>query len=100
MKLDFSAKIPDQNDKPIDDGGKELTLGGVSCTALLATFPDEQNLTPDKKVARFQLALLAAKGGEQDVTPEQFTELKGLIGKAFGPLIVGRAYEILDAAAK
>lgn len=100
MKLDFSAKIKDQNGNPIDEAGKDLTLGGVSCTALLATFADEQNLAPAKKVERFQLAMIVAKGGKQDVTPEQFTELKGLLGKAFGPLIVGRAYQILDAAAK
>ena len=100
MKLDFSMPILDQHDKTIMEDGKELTLGSVSCTALLASFPDEQNLAPTKKVERFDLALIAAKGGQQDVTPEQFTELKGLLGRAFGPLIVGRTYKILDAAAK
>lgn len=100
MKLDFSKPIRDLKNEPIVENGAAVTLGSVACKVLEMLMPDEQNLPSDKKVKRFELALIAAQGNEQEVTPQQFTEIHELIGKAYPPLVVGRAYEIMDEAAK
>ena len=101
MKVDFSAVLLQLNGKDAikDIDTKDCTLGGVACGALLAPFPDEANLDPKEKVRRFKLAMKASDGGEQELSVEDVGELKTLIGKAYPPLIVGRAFEILDPEA-
>ena len=91
MKIDFSAAIKDFDGDAVKDGDKEATLGRVACTALLASYADEQNLPAEDKVKRFRLAEIAAKGGAQEMKVDDVALMKKLIGKAFAPLIVGRA---------
>jgi hypothetical protein len=47
-------------------------------------------------VRRFRLAEIVAKGGEREVKVEDVALIKTLIGKAFAPLVVGRAYDIVE----
>lgn len=96
MKIDFSAAITNLDGTPAKDGDADVTLGKVSCGALLATYPDEQHLSGEEKVKRFRLAETAAKGGEQEIKVEDVALLKKLIAKAFPPLVVGRAYDIIE----
>ena len=96
MKIDFSAVIKDLDGDPVKDGEKDATLGRVACTALLASYADEQNLAAEDKVRRFRLAEIAAKGGEREVKVEDVALIKTLIGKAFAPLVVARAYDIIE----
>jgi hypothetical protein len=53
-------------------------------------------LAAEEKVKRFRLAEIAAKGGEREVKVEDAALIKALIGKAFAPLVVGRAYDIIE----
>ena len=99
MKIDFSAAIKDLDGGAVKDGEKDATLGRVACTALLASYADEQNLAAEDKVKRFRLAEIAARGGEQEMKVEDVALIKTLIGKAFAPLIVGRAYDIIEPPA-
>ena len=96
MKIDFSAAIKDLDGDAVKDGDKDATLGRVACTALLASYADEQNLPAEDKIKRFRQAETAAKGGAQEVRVEDVALIKTLIGKAFAPLIVGRAFDIID----
>jgi hypothetical protein len=96
MKIDFSAAIKDFDGDAVKDGDKEATLGRVACTALLASYADEQNLSAEDKVKRFRLAEIAAKGGAQEVKVDDVALMKKLIGKAFAPLIGGRAYDLIE----
>ena len=96
MKIDFSAVIKDLDGDAVKDGEKDATLGRVACTALLASDADEQNLAAEDKVKRFRLAEVAARGGEQEVKIDDVALVKTLIGKAFAPLVVGRAYDIIE----
>lgn len=100
MKVDFSAPILDLTGQKLVENDVKVTLGTIACTALTTLAPNEQNISADVKIKRFQLALLAAKGGNQEITPEQFVEIKELVGKLFGPLVVGRVNEILDRSTK
>jgi hypothetical protein len=96
MKIDFSAIIKDLDGDAVKDGERDATLGRVACTALLATYADEQNLVAEDKVKRFRLAEIASKGGEQEIKVDDVALIKKLIGKAFAPLIVARAYDIIE----
>jgi hypothetical protein len=96
MKIDFSAVIKDLDGGAVKDGDYDATLGRVACTALLASYADEQNLPAEDKVRRFRLAEIAAKGGEREVKVEDVALIKTLTGKAFAPLVVARAYDIIE----
>ena len=96
MKIDFSAEILDLNGASIQDGDKTLLLSAVACTALLNNYQDEQSLTGETKVKRFRLAQAAASSKVIDLPVEDIAELKRLIAKAFGPLIVGRSFDLIE----
>lgn len=116
MKIDFNKTINDLDGKPVElaaavmrDGveikpAEYMTLRYVACNALMSHFPDEHNLPGEKKAERLALALLANgdtkiqahKRPAVDLKPEQVAEIKQVIGKLYGPLPVGRAYELLN----
>lgn len=108
MKINFDSTINDLDGKPVEttaavmkDGvqikpAEYLTLKTVALNSLMAVLPDEQHLSGEEKAVRFALAMRVNVGGEQDLTPEEVSKLKGLIGKCYGALAVGRAYEILN----
>ena len=102
MKIDFSAPILDLGGKPVkhqdgaNDVAKDMVLKDVAVPALTMPYKDEDNLAADDKVARAVIAQEIYRGGIVDVSVEDVALIKKLIGKAYGPLVVMRAYEILD----
>ena len=110
MRRNFDQPIHDlwgKEIKPQNAQGKyietepSLTLTTVALNALLNTYEDERSLTGKEKADRMQLALKINKNPkEADLTIEQMKLVKDLIGKAYGPLIVGRAYEMLEMEPK
>jgi len=105
-QIDFSAPILGAEDKPIHDctepncTGPVLKLGDVASRALSATFEDERALAGDEKFKRGDLALKVGKGGMHDLTVEDIALIKKVIAKGYGPLIVIRAWTMLDPAAQ
>lgn len=96
----FDTPLLDLNDKPIkssDNGGADATMKDVIVSCLNLTFADEQNMTGEKKFKRFLLTQKVHAGGEVDVKPEEIVEMKLVVGKSQGPIIVGRVYQFLDA---
>jgi hypothetical protein len=96
MRVDLSAVIRGLKGEAIRDGKDDLVLGTVCCGALLTPFPDENGISIDEKVRRFKLSVRICNGGTQDLSSEDVTLLKQLVGKAYPPLTVGRVFEILD----
>jgi hypothetical protein len=98
MKIDFDKPILGFKGEAIRDGETDFTLGFVASSALLASFPDERDLDGKEKYKRYKLAdkISSANGSGVDLSAEEITDLKKLIGKAFAPLVVGRAYDLLD----
>jgi len=103
MQIDVSSVIKNLNDKPIkmDPEGKDepenhLTLKTVLINGLM--FIDEKNVSGKEKVDRYQLAMKINRAdGVIDLTPENVTKLRDLIGKAYpSPVVVGQAWELLD----
>lgn len=96
MKINFDTSIVDLYGEPIKQDGKLATLEMVCCNALMANYTDEPDLSAVEKAKRFRIAKKVAGGGEVNLSTEEITELKKLVGKMYAPLVVGRAYEILD----
>jgi hypothetical protein len=96
--VDFSTVMTDMDGQPLPTSQTDktpVTLGTVADTALLNSFPDEKDISGDEKVHRFTLAVMV-KSGKVELTAENITLIKTVIAKAYGPLIVGRAWAILD----
>lgn len=99
MKIDFSIPLTDFSGEPIwltPEKDKGTTLKDVVLGALLSTFNDEQTLAATEKIRRYRLALQVEKNNGYDFKSEDVAEIKRLIGKAYGPLVVGRAYDIIE----
>lgn len=105
--VDFSAVLTDQDDKPvIDCAGKPeecpdknpLTLGKVALRVLTAPFDDERNISGEEKFKRGQLAMRVHNGGVVTLQAEDVALIKRLVAKGYGPLIVYRAWPLLDPA--
>ena len=95
--IDFNMRIHDIGGKEIPTSPTDqspVTLGKICEDALIANLPGD-NPTPDEKGNRFRLAMKVHEG--KDLVSEDITLLKKVIGLAYGPLIVGRAYELLDS---
>lgn len=101
MLRNFDQTMKDLEGKPIkDENEKEITLKSIAVGALMASYPDEQNLSGEEKFKRYNLAVKINKGGEIEVSAEDISDLKKLIGKGFSVLAVGSAYKLLEANSK
>jgi hypothetical protein len=86
---------PDGQPKPI-----VLTLARVSANALMQGYSDEPSVDGMTKLKRFALGMKVNAGGEVELSDEEKTMLKERINKAYAaPLVVGRAFAIIDAPA-
>ena len=80
-----------------NDKGTAATLRGVTIEALLAQFTDEPNLGGEEKLTRWELASKIKNSPDPiNVTVEELTLIKKLVGKAYGILIVGQAWKYLE----
>lgn len=97
MKVDFGKVLTTLNGEPIKDEKEgDVTLGLVSVNALLGGKPQE-TASGQEKLKRFKLAeKISGTKGEVDVTAEDVSLLKDLIGTGFGTIIVGRALAMLE----
>jgi hypothetical protein len=91
MRRDFSQPLLQLDGQPFAD---QATLGMV-CENLLLNI-NEQGVAGDEKLARFNLAKRIHGRGVQDVTAEDVTLLKRMIGTYCPPNVVGPAYEALE----
>jgi len=93
MKINFNQTIKNIKGEVV----KDLTLKSVSIEALLATFEDERSLSGEEKVKRFVLATrIESNSNDMDFKVEDVAKIKQLIGKGYGPLVVGQAWEMLE----
>lgn len=89
MKIDFTQPILD-----LDGNETGLTLGEVSKHAVLSALQGDEHMPATEKVSLFELALKVKMNDELSV--EDVAAIKGRIGKACLPLVVGRAFALLD----
>lgn len=105
--INFATKLCGTDGKPLPDdmarqsnGGIDvpLTLGHACSHALLASYMDEPTLAGDEKFKRASLALKVAEAGELALTVEEIAQLKAIIGRLYGAIVVYRAWCLLDPA--
>lgn len=104
--IDFSQKIRSLEGvpvcaveiKPTEEcpADKHFTLALAARNALFSQFEDEKNLSGEDKYKRAALATTIGNGGEVKLKAEDVALLKKLIGKAYGPLLVLQAWNMLE----
>lgn len=101
MVIDFTRVLTDLDDKVMIDAQTEdvISLRLICTNALLAQYNDETNLSGEEKFLRYQLAKKVNCGKPIDISPEDVVKIRTLIGKGYGALIVGKAFELLDSPA-
>jgi hypothetical protein len=72
-------------------------LQKIIVDALQANVKGEESIAGTEKVKRFQLAVKVYSGDEVELSAEDIALIKDLIGKLYGPLVVGRSYELLES---
>ena len=77
-----------------------MTVRLAATRALTASFRDEQSLAGDEKIARFHLALRLTDEDKPDLKAEDIVLIKNLVGKMYGPVVVGRVWAVLDPLEK
>lgn len=100
LAVDFAAPINNLDGTPMRKEDKTvLTLDDVASTALLSSYQDEPNLDGVEKNKRFWLAKkIHDKSKDPVLTADEIALIKRLIAKAYNPLVVGRAWGLLDPA--
>jgi hypothetical protein len=99
VKIDFSAILLNLNGvplmQPVVDGVPAIpaTLSWVAAEALLRATEEKDG---QKKYRLYKLAMRIGNGGEVDVPVEDVALMKQLIGEQFAPLVVGRAFDLLE----
>lgn len=104
MRIDFDTTLTAFDGSPLpDDAEGTLTLKTVAVTALLSTLADgrghPESLPPASKVEHALLAQTIHGGGVIDLTAEQVALLKDRVGRAYAPIVVMRAWALLDPVA-
>lgn len=94
MQIDFSQQLKNLDKSDIPD----LTLKKVAVDALHTVLPGDESLAPAKKYERGKLAkkIYEVNGEPLDVSVEELTELKTLIARAYGPLVVVQAFDMIE----
>lgn len=94
MKPDWKTRLQDIDGIDLKEGDRFVTASTVACRALDATLADEQQLTTEVKLERWDLMLRIRDGGEIDNS--EIRLIKERVGKAFSPSIVGAMRAILN----
>ena len=101
MKINFRDVLVQFNGAPITgENNAPFTLGQCTVNALLQ--PSQQQITPQDKVRRARIAERAyeAEAGEGDgacdMSPEDVVLIRDCIGQIYPPLIVMRAFGMLE----
>lgn len=99
VAIDFKTPIRALDGTPLAASEKDatpVTLGQVAETALITPPPGEQ-LSAEEKTRRYAIAV-KIHAGRDPLTVEEIATVKRAVGQLYGPLVVGRAWEMLDPA--
>jgi hypothetical protein len=111
-KIDFTTVLMDQDNEPMQEcldpqsaqasdqackSKRPVTLGALAMRALAAP---EQGLAAEESLKRGQLALMVYRSPGAELTAEEVSTIKKQMAKFYSPLVVARAFPILDPAAR
>lgn len=96
MKVNMNQKLLDLDGDPIaDDKDTDWTLSKAVVNSLMTPLEDDKGLSPEKAIARWKLAMRLHDGGEQELSPEEATEIRNRLPKCYAVLLSGQACEML-----
>lgn len=100
IEVDLNTPILDEKGAPVKIGGdskEDATVKDVVARALFTSFPDEKGLSGEEKYKRAVLGTkIANSTGKIDLSSEDITLIKKLVGMAFNNLVVLRVWDVLD----
>jgi hypothetical protein len=104
--IDMDTMICDLEGAPImtkaakdGDPDKPFTLGFACVEALLLNHPKEE-VGGNEKLDRYLLAMRIRQGGRVELSSEEISKIKELVGAAYSPLVSGQAWLLLDPSLK
>ena len=74
----------------------DITLQAICVNVLLASTQKDANISGAEKLERFNLASKIQANDSVDLTAEEITLVKKRIGEISVPLVIGKAYELLE----
>lgn len=99
MKIDFDAKLHNLDGTPLTEGeGQDATPVGLGAVCVRACLVAHQSDASHPKLGAqlFGLAVRINKGGMIDLDAADVETVKGRIERAFGPIVVGQAWNLLE----
>lgn len=77
----------------------DLTLGRACMTALSAIHDKDKDMDGEQKFANYKLGLkISANLASCELTVSEIAKLKERIATIYGPIVIGRAWSLLDPA--
>lgn len=100
MKIVFSQNLYNFQQVALKSpDGAILTLGDICIEALLMTQANTQ-IDGKEKYKRYELAKALDGATEADLSAEDVTLIKKLVGDIYTPLVVGLVYDALEGKTK
>jgi hypothetical protein len=97
MKINFSKVLTTVQGEPIKVEGKILELKDACITCLMQMLPsDQEDGTGKAAFDRLELARRINAGGEIEITAAEALLIQGRAPKAYGTLVSGQIYELLN----
>lgn len=94
MKIDLTVVLNNFAGEPMGDADGPMTLRRAVQLVLTTSINGDSNLTAELKVKLWNMARQTIED-EVDWTPEDVVLVRDRIGKAYGPAVVGPAFELL-----
>jgi len=88
-------ELKDLEGNTLLDKEKPVTLKSVCVQALMAVDTKEE-VNGEEKYKRYQLTQKIGEKEEVDLSTEEISKIKQLIGKSFVTLVVGQSWDMLE----
>lgn len=106
MTINFTQVIKDQDDQPLQDyitmqtnGNKEITLTlGRAVSHSLMTQDQNEQISAEDKFNRGMLAFKIRDCADCEVKAEDIVLMKKQLGKLYSPIVIYRAFPMLDSS--
>lgn len=95
MKKDLTQELKNPYGKPFEPAS--ITLEQACFQAVSAALPEDQGLPVQEKLKLYRAAQKISASGVADFTVEELTLIKERIGKTWSTLVIGAAFDVLDA---
>ncbi|MDQ7799572.1 MAG: hypothetical protein RDU76_11635 [Candidatus Edwardsbacteria bacterium] len=96
MKVNLSAILLSINGEQIKQAEVVQTVGTIAVEALQIFDTRDTAISGDEKAKRWKLACRIHGQAEAEISIEEAKLIKDLVGKYYGPVIVGQVWDALE----